>query len=161
MGCYLETLARFRVDLKLYAELSEIEGEDDFTPLGHVPLAWAKPRMLGSAEHDGYADLYGSDWIGLLRRDLAAECLELGITELDASTLQASAARALTQRASRLVFRNGFDGTYYRSKYGHDTHNWALVEPFRLAPKPSKPVNLADPELLKALAIHRLEIGSR
>jgi hypothetical protein len=43
LGCYLETLARFRVDLTLYAELSEIEGEDDFTPLGHVPLAWARP----------------------------------------------------------------------------------------------------------------------
>ena len=89
LGCYLETLARFRVDLTLYAELSEIAGEDDFTPLGHVPPAWAKPRMLGSAEHDGkYADLYGSDWIGLLRRNLPADCLELGITELDASVPQ-------------------------------------------------------------------------
>jgi hypothetical protein len=96
LGCYLETLARFRVDLTLYAELSEIDGEDDFTPLGRVPIAWAKPRMLGSAEHDGkYADLYGSDWIGLLRRGLAADCLELGITELDASVLQGSIARAL------------------------------------------------------------------
>ena len=58
-------------------------------------------------------------WIGLLRRDLAADCLELGITELDASVLQGSTARALTQRASRLVFRNAFDGIYYRSKFGH------------------------------------------
>src|SRR5260370_35420693 len=40
LGCYLETLARFRVDLTLYAELSEIRGEDAFTPLGRVPLAW-------------------------------------------------------------------------------------------------------------------------
>jgi hypothetical protein len=119
LGCFLETLARFRVDLTLYAELSEIEGEDDFTPLGHVPLAWARPRMLGSAEHGGkYADLYGSDWIGLLRRDLAADCLVLGIGELDASVLQGSTARALTQRAARLVFRNAFDGIYYRSGIG-------------------------------------------
>ena len=162
LGCYLETLARFRVDLTLYAELSEIEGEDDFTPLGHVPLAWARPRMLGSAEHVGkYADLYGSDWIGLLRRDLAADCLALGIGELDASVLQGSTARALTQRAARLVFRNAFDGIYCRSKYGHDIQNWALFEPFKLFPKHSKPINLADPELLRALAIHHLEIGSR
>jgi hypothetical protein len=34
LGCYLETLARFRVDLTLYAELSEIDGEDDFTAGG-------------------------------------------------------------------------------------------------------------------------------
>jgi hypothetical protein len=162
LGCYLETLARFRVDLTLYAELSEIEGEDDFTPLGQVPLAWAKPRMLGLAGHDGkFADLYGSDWIGLLRRDLAADCLEFGITELDASVLQGSTARALTQRASRLVFRNAFDGIYYRSKYGHDIRNWALFEPFKLSPKHSRPINFADPEFLRALAIHHLEIGSR
>jgi hypothetical protein len=115
--------------------------------------------MLGSAEHDGkYADLYGSDWIGLLRRGLGADCLELGITELDASVLQGSTARALTQRASRLVFRNAFDGIYYRSKFGHDIQNWALFEPFKLFPKHPRPINLADPELLRALAIHHLRL---
>lgn len=34
LGCFLETLARFRVDPKLAAELAEIQGEDDFQPLG-------------------------------------------------------------------------------------------------------------------------------
>jgi hypothetical protein len=33
-GCFLETLARFRKDPSLSAELSEIEGDNDFTPLG-------------------------------------------------------------------------------------------------------------------------------
>jgi hypothetical protein len=137
-------------------------GKTPLAVVGHVPLAWAKPSMLGSAEHDGkYADLYGSDWIGLLRRDLAADCLEFGITELDAFVLQGCTARALTQRASRLVFRNAFDGIYYRSKFGHDIQNWALFEPFKLFPKHPKPINLADPELLRALAIHHLEIDSR
>jgi hypothetical protein len=31
LGCFLETLGRFRVDPKLLAELAEIEGEDDYT----------------------------------------------------------------------------------------------------------------------------------
>jgi hypothetical protein len=44
---------------------------------------------------------------------------------------------------------------------GHDIQNWALFEPFKLSPKHSKPINLADPELQRALAIHHLEIGSR
>jgi hypothetical protein len=162
LGCYLETLARFRVDLTLYAELSEIEGEDDFVPLGYVPFSWAEPRILGSAEHHGsYAELYGSEWIGLLRQELAADCLELGMGELDASTLQRSIPRALTQRASRLVFRRGFDGIRYHSKYGHDILNWALFEPFKLYPKDVEAIDLADPELMRALAIHRLQIGSR
>jgi len=162
LGCYLETLARFRVDLTLYAELSEIEGEDDFVPLGHVPLSWAEPRILGSAEHNGvYAELYGSEWIGLLRQELASDCLELGVSELDASTLQQSTPRALTQRASRLVFRRGLDGIHYHSKYGHDIWNWALFEPFKLLPKDARSIDLADPELMTALAIHRLQIGTR
>jgi len=130
LGCYLETLARFRVDLALYAELSGIAGEDDFMPLGHVPLSWVAPRKLGSAEHDGsFADLYGSEWIGLLRRELAADCMKLGIADLDASTLQRSIPRVLTQRASRIAFRRGLDGIRYY------------------------------PDLLGALAIHRLQIG--
>ena len=88
LGCYLETLARFRVDLTLYAELSEIEGEDDFVPLGHVPVSCAEPRLLGSAEHGGsYADFSSSERIGLLRQELAGDCLELGIRELDSSIL--------------------------------------------------------------------------
>jgi hypothetical protein len=162
LGCYLETLARFRVDLTLYAELSMIEGEDDYVPLGHVPVSWAEPRILGSAEHGGsYADLYASEWIGLLRQELAGDCLELGIRELDASILQRSAPRALTQRASRLVFQHGFDGIHYHSKYGHAIWNWALFEPFKLSPKDAEAINLADPELLRALAIHRLQIGTR
>ena len=34
LGCFLETLARFRVDIKLYAELTEIAGDNDYFPLG-------------------------------------------------------------------------------------------------------------------------------
>jgi hypothetical protein len=53
LGCYLETLARFRPDLSLLAEFSEIEGENDFTPLGSVPLNWFKKRSMGSARASG------------------------------------------------------------------------------------------------------------
>jgi len=159
-GCFLETLARFRVDLTLYAELSQIDGEDDFIPLGRVPRSWAAPRMLGSAQHEGeYADLYSSEWIAILRRELAADCLELDLADLDASALQRSIPRALTQRASRLVFRRKFDGIHYHSKYGHEIQNWALFEPFKISLQDVAPIDLADPELARALAIHRLQIG--
>ena len=158
----METLARFRVDLTLYAELSQIESEDDFVPLGYVPPSWPEPRILGSTEHRGsYAELYRSEWIGLLRQELAADCMELHVTELDASALQGSTPRALTQRASRLVFWRGLDGIHYHSKYGHDIWNWALFEPFKLFPKGPLPIDLTVPELVRALAIHRLQIGSR
>jgi hypothetical protein len=38
----------------------------------------------------------------LLREELAADCLVLGITDLDAAVLQGSAPRTLSQRASRM-----------------------------------------------------------
>lgn len=121
------------MDITLYAELAGIDGEDDFLPLGRVPVQWVEKRIMGSGGHEGsYADLYGSEWIGVLRRELAGNCLGLGIGDLDAGILQASGPRALTQRASRIAFRGGFDGIHYRSKYGHDVQNWVLFEPFKL-----------------------------
>lgn len=111
LGCYLETLARFRPDLSLLAELAEIEGEDDFPPLGQVPPEWAETRVVGSAFHYGsYADVYSSEWIGILREQLAGFCIALGIPELDAGALQQPCSRPLTQRVSRVVFNNAFDG---------------------------------------------------
>jgi hypothetical protein len=40
VSCFIETLARFRPDLSLVAELQEIAGEDDYVPLGTVPSDW-------------------------------------------------------------------------------------------------------------------------
>jgi hypothetical protein len=160
LGCYLETLARFRVDIKLYAELGEIAGEDDFVPRGVVPPEWAEKRMIGAAEHEGsYADLYGSEWIGILRRELAPDCLALRLNDLDAAILQASAPRRLTQRASRIAFQAGFDGIHYRSRYGHDVQNWALFEPFKLNPGQPMAIEKNDPDLERALAIHALRFA--
>ena len=36
VSCFIETLARFRPDLSLIAELQEIAGEDDYVPLGRA-----------------------------------------------------------------------------------------------------------------------------
>lgn len=49
LGCFLETLARFRVDPQLAAELAAISGEDDHSPLGEVPVEWLHKRILGVA----------------------------------------------------------------------------------------------------------------
>ncbi len=103
--------------------------------------------------------MYGSVWIAILRRELAADGLRFGVTDLDAGVLQQTAPRGLTQRASRVVFNRGFDGIHYPSRYGHDVRNWALFEPFKIQPQEVAPVDLADPDLQQALAIHCLEVG--
>jgi hypothetical protein len=98
LGCFLETLGRFRVDPKLLAELAEIEGDDDYCPPGEVPLEWVEKRMMGVATAGGeYADVCSSGWISRLRIVLARHLKRFGFDDLDASVLQMTAPRSLTQ----------------------------------------------------------------
>ncbi len=160
LSCFLETLARFRPDLSLLAELNEIEGEDDFFPLGTVPAEWCDDRLLGSAHAEGnYADIYGAEWIAYLRHRLAGECLRLGLDDLDASALQKSVPRRLTQLASLEAWSKKFDGVYYRSRHGHDLENWAIFEPFCLSRASSEAIPTEDPTFMEALRILELKLA--
>jgi hypothetical protein len=158
LGCFLETLGRFRVDPKLQAELTEIHGEDDYCPLGEVPLEWVEKRVMGVATAGGeYADICSSEWISRLRTVLAGHLERLGLDDLDASVLQMTAPRNLTQSVSRFVFSEALAGIYYRSKYGHDLENWALFEPFQITVKDSESIRPEDPDLQRALRLHGLK----
>jgi hypothetical protein len=148
--------------LKLIEELRKIAGDDDYTPIGTVPLEWLESRIIGSAVAKGhYADLCASVSIGHLRTALAPELLSFGIEELDASTLQFTAPRLLTQQIARLLYESKFDGVYYRSKYGHDLDNWALFEPFKIKPRATSRISSDDPDLKRALKIHALRLARR
>jgi RES domain len=160
VSCYVETLARFRPDLTLLEELQEIEGDDDFLPVGEVPLSWCENRVIGTAAADGnYADIYAVEWIALLRRKLVSDCLRLGLRDLDASALQNSSPRTLTQLVSRIVYEIGLAGVYYRSRYGHNLENWALFEPCRIHRTKSKRVTADDPALEEAMEILGLKFA--
>lgn len=162
LGCFLETLARFRPDLTLLADLAEIEGEDDFTPLATVPASWLIARLIGTAQTEGeYADIYAPSWIALLRRELASTAVALGLSEIDAATLQAGRPRQLTQEASLIVFRRGLDGIFYRSRYGHSIENWAIFEPFPLRNTSASAIVADDPDLQSALRLHGLTMTER
>ncbi len=50
LGCFLETLGRFRVDPKLLAELAEIEGEDDYFPIGGSTVGMDRKADDGSSD---------------------------------------------------------------------------------------------------------------
>lgn len=158
LGCFLETLARFRVDPKLFAELAEIKGTDDYLPLGEVPIEWIEKRMMGTATASGeYADICSSEWISRLRKSLGTHLKNFGVEDLDASVLQKTAPRTLTQFVSRIVSYAGFAGIYYLSKYGHDIENWALFEPFQIKVKILRPIQRNDPDLRRALQLHSLK----
>ena len=158
LGCFLETLARFRLDPKLAAELAAIEGEEDYFPLAEVPVEWLRKRILGTATAGGeYADICSSEWISRLRKSLATHLSRFGVEDIDASVLQKTAPRTLTQFVSRIVFYTGFSGIYYLSKYGHDIENWALFEPFQINVRNPEVVSPEDRDLQLALRLHSLK----
>ena len=114
--------------------------------------------MMGVATADGeYADICSSEWISHLRTALAGYLEKFGVDELDASVLQMTAPRSLTQSVSRVVFSRRLAGIYYRSKYGHDLENWALFEPFQIKIENSDSVRADDPDLKRALRLHGLK----
>jgi len=160
LGCFFETLARYRPDLELYAELRGIAGDEDFVPMGIVPREWLDNRMIGSAQAQGrFADVGASDWLPRLRRMLAPLLIRHGIPDFDASILQRSGPRVLTQSVSDLIYREGFNGIRYLSKYGHDIENWALFEPADLTGRLQNSIRPDDPDLLEALRIFDLAMG--
>ena len=160
LACFVETLARFRPDLSLLAELAAIEGADDFLPLGTLPREWMAVRMMGKANIEGaFADIYAASWVSHLRRSLAAEALRLGVKDIDLSTLENAEPRRLTQLASRQAYRLNFAGIFYRSRYGHSLENWAIFEPFPLENAQSDALLEDDPDLQEALRIHGIRLA--
>jgi len=161
LGCFIETLARFRVDVSFIADLALMEnGEDDFTALGTVRRAWIKGRCIGAATVGGeYADIYALGWVSHLRTALAEIAVRLGMEDVDLSSLERAEPRQLTQHAGRNAFELGYAGVYYHSRYGHSIENWAIFEDWAISERfpiqqpNSRKVAEDDPDLLEALRI--------
>ena len=108
--------------------------------------------MIGAAKAQGtFADVGASEWISVLRRSLAPLLIRLGIPDFDASVLESSAPRIVTQRVAEFFYGEGFDGIRYLSKYGHDIENWALFEPAELSAVRKDAIQQNDPDLVEAL----------
>ncbi len=160
-SCYIETLARFRRDPTLQAELNAIEGEDDYHPLGLVPATWFESRFVGTAYVEGkFANIYSAGWVAHLRPHLQLVCSHLGLPTFDVNSLMQAENREVTQRASRIIFDlANYSGIYYQSRHGLNLENWALFEGRAgVSPVETSPVSREDPELHEALALLQLEI---
>jgi hypothetical protein len=127
-GAFLETLARFRPDLEVLAELEQIEGDDESPPA--VPRRWLRGRLIGKATVEGrFVDVGGAASLATLRTALAANAIRHGLDEIDAATIRLRAPRAFTQQVSRYVYEQGsYAGIRYRSRLGDEVLNWAIFE---------------------------------
>ncbi len=136
-GAFVETLARFRKDLELLADLERINEDDpEDAPIasGTVPHDWADDRLIGEAVLKGdFADVTHPRSLTYLRRVLSSLLLEHGLTDLDAGTVR-TVDRSVTQRMSRVIYeesvdgKRAYDGVYYRSRLGDMYENWGVFD---------------------------------
>jgi hypothetical protein len=164
-GAFAETLARFRSDLHVAAELQAIVGDPEdvayleTVPGGVVPIEWIETRVLGIARHGGgFVDLGHSDSLAHLRTALADRVLHHGLDDLDAGDVRRRAPRRLTQEISRYLFERGRDaegdtvaGVRYLSRLGDEFVNWAIFEPNQPSDATSEPIDRDDDALRAVL----------
>jgi len=156
----VETLAPFRKPRAgIMAELREIDhAEEDQPAFGTVPGSWLSGRRMGRATATGKrcADIYRSEWLSHLRRELESDLSSTVVSQniqLDLSDLM-SKNRRVSQRAStRIHAVADFGGVYYQSRHGRDLFNWALFEPFELDGCSSSKLHSDDPAFQKALEL--------
>jgi len=137
LRCFIETLARFRVDASFVADLALMEnGEDDFTAFGTVRRAWIKGRCIGTAKIEW--ELCGSlcprmgqsFQVGLGRN--CGETWNEGLRPEFSGTGGAPRIDT-TGRPDRVRTRIGYAGAFYHSHYGHSIGNWAIFEDWTMS----------------------------
>lgn len=180
-ACYVEVLAFARPDITADGKdlLDEIaEDPEDATaypvpPAAVIPREWIGARMVGEAELSGpYVDVRSAETISTLRPRFLATALTLGYPDFDAAALKSASPRELTQRISTYLYAltddDGttiVDGVRFASRHGDELTMWAVFE--RPGDEPisthlryisTRLVDLQDPDLTRAMSLHRLRL---
>lgn len=167
IGAFVETLARFRPDLEVLAELEQIDCDDE--PPARVPRVWLDNRLIGEATLQGrFVDIGDARTLATVRTALAASAIHLGLDEIDAATIRLRAPRAFTQTVSRFVYeqrgeQGSFAGIRYGSRLGDQFIDWAIFEPPPGGESPleaadSKTIEADDADLVEALRLLDLDL---
>jgi hypothetical protein len=158
-GAFLETLARFRADPQLIADLAEIDDDPEYptAPPATVPAEWLETRCIGTARADSltFVDISHSQSLAHLRHALAARLVQHGLDDLDAGDIRRRTPRALTQEVSRYVFERpeAFAGIRYLSRLGDELTNWGIFEGSELDAiiEDIEAIDVDDPDFVSAL----------
>ena len=170
VGAFVETLARFRPDLRLRQELAQIDGPNDAPLAGVVPWSWLSKRSSGEATVSGrFADVGTANSLATLRQALAGTAIRHGFSDVDGATIRLSAPRPFTQAVARFVYEwtdhdGRFTGIRYLSRLGNELVNWAIFEPPTGENSPveatsSADISSSDPDLTEALRLLDLRFG--
>jgi hypothetical protein len=101
--CFLEVLAPFRSDLRLVADLDQIEESDDdaaefpSAAPGTLPRDWCARRRAGAARLTGwYAAPADVESLPTLRAKFLRLSVHHGLNDVDAATIRLAEPRAFT-----------------------------------------------------------------
>ena len=128
-------------------------------------------RMVTSATLAGsYVDVRAADTIAALRPDFLRVALQLGYPDFDAAALKSAHPRELTQHVASHLYAltddhgsTRVDGVRFASRRGDDLTMWGIFErpgdepaSRHLTQDSAQLVDLADPELSRAMTLQRL-----
>lgn len=136
-----------------------------------MPRSWCAPRRLGSGRLNGWFVTPGhTESLPTLRARFLRLARSLGLPDVDAAAIRATAPRAFTQAvAAWLHDLDGPDGQpvagiQFESRHGDDLTLWAIFErspdepvSLKLHDLTDVPLDVDNPDLLEALRIHRLD----
>jgi len=135
--CYAETLARFRADVKVIAEIRKEWKERNFVEIGSVPADWRFQRVAVRVSMTGslpFLDLESADTLEFLRVALADQLVALSYTDVDMGVVCGT-----DRRVTRLISQWAYDevdeddnsvygGIRYMSRVAPEYECWAAFE---------------------------------
>ncbi|HSH78952.1 MAG TPA: hypothetical protein VLA19_10520 [Herpetosiphonaceae bacterium] len=137
-GAYVETIARYRIDLELLAGLEDVEDDEPPDPRhqpGVVPTDYRMQRRLGKTRLDPalrFVDIHAPETVQTLRPVLAKAARDLGLGDVDFSTVM-GLHREITKHAALHIYeQRGADdrplyaGIRYVSRLNRAWELWAL-----------------------------------
>ncbi|MDO8442703.1 MAG: RES domain-containing protein, partial [bacterium] len=126
LGCFVESLARYRPSPRALVELRNVTGAPDPSLVPVVPGDWWVRRRVGRFYLDPdqkWLDLRTLGTREALRVELADTILRLGLTDLDVSSVR-SLNRDLTHAMARWAYEHGYNGVAYTSRFDDGLDCW-------------------------------------
>ncbi|MGI8415016.1 MAG: RES family NAD+ phosphorylase [Nakamurella sp.] len=152
VGCYSETLARFRPSAKVRAAVAE---EPGFMVCGGVPADWRSRRVKVCVELPDalpFLDVESDDTHEYLTTELALELAALKVATLDVGLVRGP-DRRITRAIATWAFHAGlmddtprFSGIRYMSRLGNH-ECWAIFEGTPVIELRRDTVAVSDPDL--------------
>lgn len=143
LGCFLELLAAERPNDIAYAELADIDDDDNATEhypdpvYGAIGLSWLERRLYAHGTQTGtYAEVTHSQALPAMVDAGVFARLGIAPREVDVSLLKDPKQRDLTRSIARWLYelqdpatlQPAVDGIAFRSRMGDDVRLWAVFE---------------------------------